>query len=609
MTSLVTAKYDSAKNQILDPNTNVGFAQLATDPLTGEVTALTGPSGGVYPIFFPKANTTAAILACALTAFNAGGGVVKLPAATITLTSSLPLYNGVIYEGTGFAFTQIPFVTEPTGTKLVGDGTFPAFAYNVADLGVAPTNYNTFLGQMVWGAGVRGLTMKNFSYGIKCGALWNAGCHFSEFKDLMALNCGWGYWFENFIECNFEGLSSLGSSSGVGAFIGSGGTALNNGNSTLRKLYGENQANSSILTRGWLFAARGTGTSTAMNALTVSNIQTNNNRNTSTQAATMANASSNITITDGTKFAVDMPVAASASVNGFTATQTYFVTSVAGNVIQLANKVGGTPIVATGNSAINIATYGFAQIEVVGYGNNIIQPCEFTGCDLEGGGTVRAVFQNTQDLKFTATYVESLNLASWQYCLRNATHTRLQSTQSSGTGASLDMDANSITTVLSGPRSIQAGGAQPAQCGQGISTFTGTDARTKSNTQAIYMNGAYGPEIAFNKNQNFIDFSSFGVGYRPTTFASGGSVYGGSTSLCVYSGAGGGNANLPQIVANGDGLCLFISNPSSGTLTLNTQASQTVNGAAGVTTFVMPANSTCTALAANNGGTLFWAIK
>lgn len=46
MTSLVTAKYDSAKNQILDPNTNIGFAQLATDPLTGVVGGYTDPATG-----------------------------------------------------------------------------------------------------------------------------------------------------------------------------------------------------------------------------------------------------------------------------------------------------------------------------------------------------------------------------------------------------------------------------------------------------------------------------------------------------------------------------------------------------------------------------------
>lgn len=47
MTSLVTAKYDSNKNQILDPNTNTGFAQLATDPLTGKTAGIVDPAGGV----------------------------------------------------------------------------------------------------------------------------------------------------------------------------------------------------------------------------------------------------------------------------------------------------------------------------------------------------------------------------------------------------------------------------------------------------------------------------------------------------------------------------------------------------------------------------------
>jgi hypothetical protein len=552
-------------------------------------------------VFVPSAMTGAAIAAAGAQAYAAGGGIVKLMAGVYSVSAPIPLYSGVIYEGTGAGFNQVHGST-PHGTILYGNTGIDCFYYNSTDAGSAPTVYTTFMNAMLQGGGVRGMTIQNFNHAIKVGGLWNAGCQFSEFKDLYSKNCNWGFWFENFIECNFEGLMCLDSAQGNGWFMGSGGSALNNGNSTFRKLFAEN---GSGLTRNWVFGARGVGTTTAINDLTVLSIQTNGARVSISQAATMSNTSANISITDSTKFVVDMPVSVSSSANGFVAGQIYFITSIVGNVITLSDTMGGNSISATGSTATNIITYGFPQIEIVGYGSNIVQPCDFIDCDLEGGGAARLIMQNCRDVRAKIMYLEGANITGAQLVLRGSSNCEVSSCANGNSGLTTDFDGSSYNSRVFGPR-YETTSKQAPNSGLGYTNFTGTDARVSTNTGCLYLSRSYGPDFTVNKNGNFIDMASMGIGFRSVTFASGGTIYSSRTSLQVYSGAGGGNATLPTIVANGDGLMMIISNPSSGTLTINTSSSQTINGSG--TSYVMPANSTHIFAACNNGGTLYWAV-
>ncbi len=71
------------------------------------------------------------------------------------------------------------------------------------------------------------------------------------------------------------------------------------------------------------------------------------------QAATMA-ASANITVPDSTLFPVATPVQFDDTQNGVTQGVTYFVKTSAANVITIAPVAGGTAIVGTGATAINI---------------------------------------------------------------------------------------------------------------------------------------------------------------------------------------------------------------------------------------------------------------
>lgn len=342
--------------------------------------------------FYTEA-TEASILAAATAANAAGGGVVRLPAGRITLTAPLPTYNGVAYHGTPLVQN---FPGEQTagagGTILVGDGTFIGIAYHETDLGVAPTNYATFVAGMLKGFAVRDITFENFSYGIKIGALYNPGMQECFFERLCFVACTqWGMWVENDMLCRYYNISANNCAVGQIARLGSGFTALNCGNSIWQGTIATTPPD--LNARGIVNWARGASNLTQISSLHEGCYRTSPSE--VVQAATMTNASANITVTDGTKFPLDMPMSFSASVNGFTTNKVYFVVSQSSNVIQVANKMRGTAIAATGNSAVNAKTKGFAFMEfsTLDAGCSFIGP-KITEVDLEGGASCRLVMQD-----------------------------------------------------------------------------------------------------------------------------------------------------------------------------------------------------------------------
>ena len=566
--------------------------------ITEKKTAIYHPT-----VLFPELSITEAITAAAAAANAAGGGIVKIPsssvASPIILTASLPLYSGVMYDGSGSGF-DLGVTTGSnnyTGTILQGNGTFPAFAYNATDGAVSPTSYAAFLATFLTGGGAQNFVLKNFSYGVKVGALYKGGCQGSIFRNLFAVQCGWGFWFENQILNRFENLNAELCSVGLGAIVNSGGTALNSGNSTCQQLFGEVQGR---LQRGWVFWARG-ATGSFLNDMSVTDIQVNRSRTSVTQAATMANASANITVTDGTQFAVDLPVSFSATVNGFSTSHVYFVRSVAGNVIQVSETIGGAAITATGNTAVNCVHYGFPCLEVVGYGSNGVQPSFFNDIDMEGGGTSRIVVQNAQGVQFKCGTVggEEGTAIVKAVTVRNSTDCQFNSSS----GLSYDIDAASVTTFITGAKVELGAATGQTSCGLGLQVYKGGDIRYQTNSMTVSMYGQFGPTLVINKNSGAIEFSSNPIGYvYYQTVANGGTVP--YANLVVYTGAGAGTVTLPTIPANGEGVPVLLSNPSAGILTVNTAGGQTINGSG--TTFNIAANSSRQLCSASKSGTLFW---
>ncbi len=581
----------ATRSQTIGPASTLTAAQVAaTQSLVS--------GGGNY---YPAANQfgTSGIVAARQAAIDAGGGTVWLPATdSMTLTAPIQLASGVIFRGNATAF-DANYNSIPAATRLLGDGTFPCFQHNQTDLGTPPTDYAAFQAAMVKGAGVMDLVMDNFSHAIKCGGLYNPGAQFSEFKNLYSRRCGVGFWYENLIYCRIEEHLIQNFGTWAFAFGGSGGVALNNGVSTIKKVF--SQDSTTTKPRGFVLFARG-ATNTGLNAMTVENVNTILPRATVTQAATMANTSADVALASAANFAVDMPVTVSASVNGFTAGQIYFVISKVANTVQLSDTIGGTAKTATGATAVNLITNGFANVEVVAYGGSTIQPGTLTQMDCEGGATANLILQNAQSVNVVLGYSEAAyrNVA---VVARNAKFCNVRAGQDyANTGMDFDIDANSKTTTIEGPRSYPYGRNSSGYSALGLQALSGSDTRYKTDTGMLALSGQYGPDVAINKNSGCMEFGNAGLAIPSTPIASGATMA--NKSCYVYTGAGGGSVTLPTIVANGEGVMIRIVNPSAGTLTVNTAASQTINGTG--TSFSMAANSSAELIACNNGGTLFW---
>ncbi len=417
------------------------FGVIGTSTFTGVTnilgtTVVTGSLTFNNNVFYPAA-TEAAVRAAALAASVAGGGVVILPAASITLTQALEIYSGVSYIGTSYqASYQGGQTATLGGTTFVGDGTFNGADYDAVDLVTPPSDFQVFTAACVNGFVMENITFVNFLYGVKIGALYAPGALYSRFRNLSFINCQqWGFWIENYEECTFERLNAMNCQ--VGGVIGlcsAGGAAWNGGNSEWYHCTVTMPSRAAHAMALWARA------SSAVNQDTFYSCETNKDTLSAiSQAATMANLSANITVTDGTQFPVDMPVTVSASVNGFVTNTIYFVASVAGNVITLRNTVAyGSAITATGNTAVNVRTYGRPCLEICGLdAGSFVTSFTSVATDLEGSCTARVLLQNV-----THGHIVPSGLIGGTeyitYCLRGTTYSRFGDLQG---GSTVDADA------------------------------------------------------------------------------------------------------------------------------------------------------------------------
>src|ERR1043165_9967473 len=105
-----------------------------------------------------------------------GGGTLYLAAGTYILTAPIVPQSGVQIVGVApqlnFANAAIPdsnqVVANGRGTVFVGDGTFAAFQWNKAVLGV-PASANTFTLSALNGIALKNLCLYNFTRAIDAG--------------------------------------------------------------------------------------------------------------------------------------------------------------------------------------------------------------------------------------------------------------------------------------------------------------------------------------------------------------------------------------------------------------------------------------------------------
>jgi len=418
--------------------------------------------------FYPNMPTYEAIQAAAQAARDAGGGFVHLPPVEINLGGrALPLYSGVIYEGVppvlrflGNIPDQPPMVAIG-GSRLVGNGTVPGFAGNDVDRAgpfVLPStstpDQSAFSNTGLTGCGVRNVAVTGATYAIKLGGNYNPGAFYSEFYNVIAIDCtDWGFWFENMIHVSYDRLYAYGcgytaSQSKVGGqmmFMSSSqSTVLQPGNSRIGEICATTNSNN-LFERGIEISAKNTtiggiGQSSIIQANRFGN-------NGFTQAVTVSAAGTVATVADGSKLCVGMPVAFTASTVGLNLLQVYIVKTVAGNDITLATTTYGAAVALTvGTATLTcqgfpcLSAYGQSAGDTVGLG-------AIDQLDLEAGGTTKCLLQNVMPgSKINAISVARDSSSTVDISIRGSQYLDITAVQ----GAYIDADASSVMSRVTG---------------------------------------------------------------------------------------------------------------------------------------------------------------
>lgn len=546
-------------------------------------------AGGLY---FPAAPVTAATIQAAVTTAktNTNGGVIQLPAGLTALAASIAPQSGIYFVGQMPVLnctTGIPdaaSITAAGGTVLAPTGAFPAFTWNTTPL-AAPASQAAFSATGLTNIGFKNLAFQGGTYGILAGAANNASCWWSEFDNLYCFGqTAVGIQLTNYQHCRFDRQFSFNCQWGQAHIIDVAASFLAPGNSTYGDFYNVIPLSSAtnMLARGITFLTlASTGGAANNNQFYFKRIQSNNfNRATTTQAATMVNTSTNITITDGTKWAVGMPATASATVNGFTINKIYFVVSVVGNVVQLALTYGGAAIAATGNTAVNLVNTGFPAFEMISLAGNTNTNAIIDNLDVEGGGTCAVLFQNCNGVALRVSQVPLVGQSPISICLRGCVNKQIFGPQS----VSTDDDQNAVgaASQFFGAKFGTSVGYQgqgiwyDSVSGNGVMSL-GSQFATQATGEITFVPGTAGgimmPKV-------------MGLGQLPKA-VSGNPIAITNLNVCYVNISNPGAYTLPTVNAANAGCWIEIFNNSGANQTVSTDGTQLFNNIAGRTSFTL----------------------
>lgn len=349
-------------------------------------------------VFTPPTDDYAGIMAARAAAVAAGGGTVQLKAITYDIGgNTIPHTAGVLIRGAGWftestsdgqakAGSAFPGGTPTGGTIINGNGTAPLIAANHIDVGDIDNNgpyAANIVGRSIHGGGVADLALTNGTFGIKIGALNDAGPQHAYFGNLYVYKCtSGGIWLENLSMCNIERIfvshclvSSL--------TIASSGGTFNWGNSRIDHVFNNHsiledvvQTTSAVMGRHlWLLSRAGSALNDIrVSAWTSTNVSNGGNANFNAIAATATSGAGNVVdfaVPDLTKFPWGSTVVFSAAPSGFTARRVYFVSERSGTsgagTIKLRNAMHDTAHIAQAGLAAAACTFralGFPHIEV-----------------------------------------------------------------------------------------------------------------------------------------------------------------------------------------------------------------------------------------------------
>lgn len=576
------------------------------------------PSGSILSgsLFTPSSDTTGVADYTALSnkagVLSAlGGGTIHLDGGEWYINAPLPIFSNVVYEGAGWKITgtgiiDLYNVTKNGGTWINAVGAVAyGFEYNSTDGVAAMASVGAYTAATAVNLGVRNLGLSGFSgAGIKIGSNFNPGAAYSEFHNLCALNCGWGFWFENMVHVRYDRLNAFGNTVGQIMFRSSSTSSIYQpANCRVGEIVAT-VPNTSPKVRGIVIEnANGTIGGLAQASI----IQCNRfSPATSTQAATMAAASTAIGLPDLSKFMVGMPVTVSATANGFTQNKIYIIKTMtaatgAGS-ITLADYRNGTEIAATGNTAVNIITQGMPCLEMV--------PADATGgnapalyfagtLDLEAGGTTKFYAENLNG-GMVATLNTQNSGSTQDVCIRNSNSGVVMFAPVSTPNLDLSVGSFSLIGNARGTNSlgdtpIGANGQPASSASFNLAKNFGGETATFQNKLPGFCDVTY-PGVPLGQRANQKDTGT-------TTLAA--NNFGSTT----YNGAGGVTWTLPNSSAALLGIPAEIINTGAGTLTLATNGTELFNNKAALTSINIGTKASLTVrLQKTSGGTYYWAI-
>lgn len=364
--------------------------------------------------WIPATNDSAGIAAAEAAALAKGGGVVQFLPVDYTLTAPIVPKSGITYRGVApsFSYPINPpdsVFSYAAGTRLKGDGTFAAFSYNDVDRG--STN-PIFGSDALSNTYIDGFTFKNFTRAISIGAVNACGMIHGGVSNLWIEDCtDWAVFMANFMHCDVNRIFSQNCRNGqyYGALVA--GLTLMPGNSKFHTLFNIVPTAGTVcpdprLHRRIVFEAG--GTAAKLNEMDVQRAQCNSFTGTQLSvSASTTNGSANITVPDGTKFAVGMPVMLPAGGQGFNALVQYFVKTLAGNVITIATSRTGAAVSATGTGSVTLTTRGFPNLEITSRNTGAAVSNSFFYLDSEGTAGAGVYLENAQAVCVKLTEVPS----------------------------------------------------------------------------------------------------------------------------------------------------------------------------------------------------------
>jgi hypothetical protein len=564
------------------------------------------------PTVVPQTNDYAGIIAAVNACVAAGGGTVQLLPVTYNIGgNTLPLYDGVVYNGAGWVsgvqtLGGGPFLEQ--GTVIKGNNTAPGFSAKTTTLGA-------FDNVFIRNCGIRNLMISGFTRGIWCGTTNSGGLMYSTLENLKIIKCSdWGMFLVHTEACTIRQIKIHGC---LNSYHHGNDSTWNGGDSTVQDVYVEPAADlsgsGSFGTKKsrsiWLNCRVG-----ALNGLSLYQCGSNGpfQAGAISVAGTASSGVADIACSDTSNFEVGMPVVLTVAVTPFTANKIYFVKSyVANTSVQLTdgdftdvltNINSRAATLPTAGGSVTIASQGFAGIQAstMAVGAQGITGLHITNCNTEGAGTAKYFIQGGAAVTLVGGEPNNATFNSpnlYAVCIRNTSDIRVELSK----GGFIDSDSMWVgnyggsSGLISSPYSGNSG------YGIGVRLNSGHAGMLMLHDQGII------PAIKIDPSTVCM-YMGYGMLFAATQYSTGQSLNMANGNAMTFVTAAGGTLSLPVAAVNYLGLPIFINNPNAGTCTVSTQSSQTINGlGASVTSVAMGANTSMMLICQVTGSTYYWA--